>query len=70
MMASQPVKKTIISSDLENLGQGHNLQTFPYLSHYITDFHQTFIKNDGNVIIKKNVISAELENVGQDHHLQ
>ena len=43
MMALQPTKKRNIS-DLENVGQGHHLQTTLYLSYYMTDFYQTFIE--------------------------
>ena len=33
-----------VFSDLENIGQGHNLQKLLYLIYYTTDFYQTFIE--------------------------
>ena len=44
IMASQPAEKNVLSSDLENVGQGHHLHKSLYLSYYTTDFYHTFIQ--------------------------
>ena len=44
MIESWPATKNVLTSDLENIGQGHHLQKSLYLSYYTNDFYQTFIK--------------------------
>ena len=68
MMASWRATKYVLSSDLENVGQGHNLQKLPYLSYYMTDLYQSFFLNDATRSATK--MSADPEIVGQGYHLQ
>ena len=63
MMASWLATQKVISSDLENVDQGHHLQKILYLSYL-------FYRNDGNMVGKRNIISADLWNVNQGHHWQ
>ena len=35
--------KKVLSSDLENVGQGHHLQKSLYVSYYANDLYQTYI---------------------------
>ena len=65
--------KSRLLSDLENVGQGHDLQNSLYVSYewwqyewFLWNFH----RNDGNVAGNKNFISANFKNVGEGHPLQ
>ena len=59
-----------VSSDLENVGQGHHLQKSLYLNYIWGRFLPNFQRNYGSVNGNKCVTSADLENVGQRHCLQ
>ena len=56
MMALQPATENVLSSDLENVGQGHHLQKLLYLavSKLLYDlFLPNFYWNDDNVANNK-----------------
>ena len=43
-LPSRPAIKSVLSSDLESVGQGHYLLKSPYLSYSATDFYQIFLE--------------------------
>ena len=57
MTASWSATKNVMSSDFENVGQGHLLQKLLYLSYY-DKFLQKFYRYDDNVVGNKNFVSA------------
>ena len=66
MMASQPAIKSVLSSQIENVGQGKITVSQVLYDRFLAKFHG----NDGTVASNKNIISTDLENCGQNHHLQ
>ena len=52
--------KYVISADLENIGQGQDLQLSLYLSYYIAAFNQNVAIGADN----KSITLADLESVG------
>ena len=66
MMASRPTIKSVWSSDLGNVVEGHHLQKSLYLSQSLPNFYEHY----NTVANNKHVIWAVTENVGQKANLQ
>ena len=45
-------KNKVLSSNLENVGQGHNLQKWMYLSYYTNDSYQSFVEMKAESSVK------------------